>query len=787
MLQLPAISIRQKLSLMTMIITGFALFLTCGIIVWFGILRFKEQTHRELSIFADLIGNSIRSALEFKEIVGVEELPRVMNSLVVNPNIICGCVYGKADERLAAYVAHRQKTLPPQHPPPPGFHRQNLSFVKPITSSNGEKLGTIFLQTDLGTQKSFLWKWIPVMVGSLLFAWLVAFLFAVRVQKVITEPILQLLQTTRKVSTDKDYSVRATRFARDELGQLVDGFNEMLEQVQTRDQELQKHREHLEEEVAARTLELTCVNRELIAATEKAEETRLCAEHANQAKSKFLATMSHELRTPLTAIIGFSEMLCTEIEADGNTSSLEDLRRIHSSGKHLLDLINSILDLSKIEAGKMDFHIESFEVSGLIQDVTGAFQPLVQKKANALIIEAADQVGQMQTDLIKLRQCLLNLLSNANKFTEKGTITLSVSRTARQCIDWMTFRVRDTGIGMTEAQMGRIFEAFSQADSSISRKYGGTGLGLALTKQFCEMLGGNIQVESSIGCGSTFTIELPCAPPKSRARTPVSLAPSGRLISPVRRSGCILVIDDDPAVHKILADALQDQGYQLAFASNGAEGLDLARKLRPAVITLDVIMPQMDGWMTLSLLKADPELADIPVIMLTMSSQREFGFAMGVTEYLGKPIERERLLSVLRKYHRNQDATEILIVEDDSVMREILRRMVEEAGWSVTEAANGAVALQVLTQHLPSVIILDLKMPVMDGFQFLTELRRHEKWRRIPIVVVSAKDLTDREREELHGQVRQILQKGSFGRQELVHEVQRTVKLCLSTVDAFDI
>jgi CheY-like chemotaxis protein len=301
------------------------------------------------------------------------------------------------------------------------------------------------------------------------------------------------------------------------------------------------------------------------------------------------------------------------------------------------------------------------------------------------------------------------------------------------------------------------------------------------------MLGGNIQVESSSGCGSAFTIELPCAPPKSRAGTPASLAPSGRLLSPVRRSGCILVIDDDPAVHKILADALQDQGYQLAFASNGAEGLDLARKLRPAVITLDVIMPQMDGWMTLSLLKADPELADIPVIMLTMSSQREFGLAMGVTEYLRKPIERERLLSVLRKYHRNQDATEILIVEDDSVMREILHRMVEEGGWSVTEAANGAVALQVLTQHLPSVIILDLKMPVMDGFQFLTELRHHEKWRRIPIVVVSAKDLTDQEREELHGQVRQILQKGSFGRQELVREVQRTVKLCLSTVDPFDI
>ncbi|MCI0537031.1 MAG: response regulator [Verrucomicrobiales bacterium] len=784
---LPAISIQRKLRVMTLIVTGFALLLTCGIIVWFGILRFKDQTQQELTTLADLIGYSIAPLLEFEEIAAGGNTQQVMDSLVANPNIICGSLYGKADKQLALYVAASRKALPPEHPAAPRFYPENLSLVKLITGSKGENLGTIFLQSDLGTQKRFLWAWIPVIVGALVFAWVVAFLFAARLQKVITEPILQLLQTTRKVSAERDYSVRAPRFAEDELGQLVDGFNAMLEQIQTRNEELQKHRHHLEEEVAERTLELTHVNRDLIAAKEKAEEARQSAEQANQAKSKFLAAMSHELRTPLTAIIGFSEMLCTEIEEDGRTSSLEDLRRIHSSGQHLLGLINGILDLSKIEAGKMELHLEDFDVGSLIREVAGAFQPLIEKKDNALSIEVADPIGSMQTDMVKLRQCLLNLLSNANKFTERGTITLSVNRTTRAGIDWMIFGVRDTGIGMTEAQRQQLFQAFAQADSSIARKYGGTGLGLALTKQFCEMLGGNIQVESSVGCGSTFTLELPCSLPKCRPQAvSSSLVPSARPEAAVRRNGCILVIDDDPAMHKILADALQDQGHQLAFASNGMEGLELARKLRPAVITLDVIMPQMDGWMTLSLLKADPELATVPVVMLTMSPQREFGFAMGVTEYLRKPVERDRLLTVLRQYHL-QVSDEILIVEDDPAMREILRRTVEETGHSVSEAENGAVALQVLGERLPSVIILDLMMPVMDGFEFLAELRRHEKWHTIPIVVVSAKDLTDAERAALQGRVQQILQKRSLGREELVREVQETVKLCLSTLATCDI
>jgi CheY-like chemotaxis protein len=387
----------------------------------------------------------------------------------------------------------------------------------------------------------------------------------------------------------------------------------------------------------------------------------------------------------------------------------------------------------------------------------------------------------MVTDQIKLRQCLLNLLSNANKFTEQGTVTLAVRRETREDADWMVFEVRDTGIGMTEAQLARLFQPFTQADNSISRKYGGTGLGLALTRQFCEMMRGRIRAESVVGVGSTFTMELPCSIPRAAGRAlPVSPAAGlGVHPSPAPRSGCVLAIDDDPAVHRLLEHALRESGYEIAFARNGREGLELARKLRPAVITLDVIMPEMDGWMTLSLLKADPDLSHIPVIMLTMSPEQDFGFAVGVAEFLRKPIDRDRLLQTLRRYHRGSAGQPVLVVEDEPTMREMLRRMLEQAGWEVLECPNGAAALETLATQRPAVIVLDLMMPVMDGFQFLAELARHESWREIPVVVVSAKELTAEERQRLDGHVEQILQKGSFRRDDLLREVQDTVRRCI--------
>jgi CheY-like chemotaxis protein len=345
----------------------------------------------------------------------------------------------------------------------------------------------------------------------------------------------------------------------------------------------------------------------------------------------------------------------------------------------------------------------------------------------------------------------------------------------------LSFVVSDTGIGMTAEQIGKLFRAFTQADDSTSRRYGGTGLGLALTRKFCQMMGGDVTVTSEPGKGSTFTIELPIKAAQQGAT--ITVAPAEK-VAPRTSSGCILIIDDDPAVHQLLADALRPQGYTLKFAVSGAEGLRLAKELRPAVITLDVLMPDIDGWVVLSLLKADPDLAAIPVIMLTVRADQDFGFAMGVADYLQKPIDRDRLVAVLKKYHRLRPTSHVLVVEDDPAAREMFCRMLESEEWTVSEAENGLQALESITHCQPSLIVLDLRMPVMDGFEMIAELHKHEDWRKIPVVVVSAKELTAEDRLRLQGHVQKILQKGDFAREELMREVLQTVKLFLSNGDS---
>jgi CheY-like chemotaxis protein len=410
-------------------------------------------------------------------------------------------------------------------------------------------------------------------------------------------------------------------------------------------------------------------------------------------------------------------------------------------------------------------------------------RPLVERRNNQFVIESPTNIGSMQADRIKVRQCLLNLLSNASKFTENGTITLAVNRQAKNGLDWLVFRVSDTGIGMTQEQMAKLFRAFTQADDSTSRRYGGTGLGLALTKKFCQMMGGDVYVGSEPGKGSTFTIELPAVSSKKSSTILPTLPAAARRSA----NGSILVIDDDPAIHQLIADALKTEGFTLEFASNGREGLRLAKELRPAVITLDVLMPDLDGWVVLSLLKDDPDLANIPVVMLTVRADQDFGFAMGVADYLQKPIDRDRFISVLKKYNRPRPSNHVLVVEDDPAMRELLCRILDNKDWTVAEAENGLTALQSITRNPPSMIVLDLKMPVMDGFEMIAELHKHEDWRKIPVLVVSAKELTADDRQRLQGHVQKILQKGDWGREELMREIQGTVRMFLTRDESVSI
>jgi CheY-like chemotaxis protein/anti-sigma regulatory factor (Ser/Thr protein kinase) len=375
----------------------------------------------------------------------------------------------------------------------------------------------------------------------------------------------------------------------------------------------------------------------------------------------------------------------------------------------------------------------------------------------------------MRADLTKVRQALFNLLSNACKFTERGTVGLAVGREELDGQDWMVFSVSDTGIGMTPEQLAKLFEAFSQADAATTRRFGGTGLGLALSRRLCRMMGGDVTVESEAGRGSTFTIRLPVQVAEPAEEAVAAAAPAER---PLTGVGTVLVIDDETAVRDLMQRFLSKEGFRVVTAPGGEEGLRRARELRPDAITLDVMMPGMDGWAVLSALKADPDVADIPVVMLTIVDDKNLGYALGAADYLTKPIDRERLVAVLRKYRRDLP---VLVVDDDAVLRQLLRRMLEPEGYAVVEAENGRVALERLREVSPSVILLDLMMPEMDGFEFAAEFRRHEAWRAIPIVVITARDLSREDHERLNGYVQKILQKGANGRDQLLAEVRELV------------
>jgi CheY-like chemotaxis protein len=399
----------------------------------------------------------------------------------------------------------------------------------------------------------------------------------------------------------------------------------------------------------------------------------------------------------------------------------------------------------------------------MVRDVVTTIQPLAQKNANALEVRCPAGVGSMHADPTKVRQSLFNLLSNACKFTEGGAVRLEVGR--EEAGDWFVFRVTDTGIGMTPDHLGKLFKPFSQVDPSATRRFGGSGLGLAITRHFCQAMGGDIGVESEPGVGSTFTIRLPARVGEPAAAAGPPPAAPGR-----PRGDTVLVIDDDPASRDVLAQFLARRGFRVEAAAGGEEGLALARKLRPLAITLDVVMPGMDGWAVLAALKADPDLADVPVVMLTMVDDRNRGFRLGAADYLMKPVDPDRLTAVLRRHQGDPSARRALVVDDDDDLRRRLRGLLEKDGWAVDEAADGREALDRLGGQ-PSLVLLDLLMPVMDGFEFLAEFRQRDGFETVPVVVLTAKDLTDADHGRLRGSVEAVLRKGPLGAEQLLAEV----------------
>jgi len=518
-----------------------------------------------------------------------------------------------------------------------------------------------------------------------------------------------------------------------------------------------------------------------------AEELRVArdaADTANQSKSAFLANMSHELRTPMNAILGYSEMLMEEAEDLDQEDFIPDLKKINQAGNHLLSLINDVLDLSKVESGKMEAFAEDIDIDNLIDEVSGTAQPLVEKNSNTLSIERSGQLGHAHQDLTKLRQCLFNLLSNAAKFTHDGTITLHVERSVEAGVGWLTLAVSDTGIGIPADKIEHVFEEFTQADDSTTRDYGGTGLGLAISKRFCELLGGSLKATSGPGKGSTFTIRIPALLPGTKPQAPSAGTPAitGTELEALREAGpgtTVLVIDDDPEAREIIEHFLKKDGYSVATAASGEQGLRLAHEVQPAAITLDVMMPDMDGWSVLRVLKADPVLRTIPVIMLSMIDDRTRGYSLGAVDYLTKPVDREQLNKTLSRYYCAEDDTcPVLLVEDDTETRDVMARTLEKASWTVSEASNGQEALDIMSGLQPRLILLDLMMPVMDGFDFLTAMRARPEWQHIPVIVVTAKDLTAEDRDRLNGRVEEIVEKSAYTREQLLQHVSEAVAKC---------
>ena len=766
-----SLSFRWKLTLYIVLICGVSLSLAFAGLYLYDIQQSNLEMQRRVDTSRRLLVDALTPLL--MQNPGAVELPA--NLVEADGQIAAAAVFSKGDKLLAKYVRPGAAVEFPASGQLSGLFNTQRDVVWTPIRSGIRDLGTLYLKTeltqaDIDRSNNLLRSCAIIFLAAVLLAFGVAY----RLQGLMIQPIIELAQVSANIEREGDYGHRVGATATGEIGQLIESFNSMLDTIQSNTSELERAKlaaEAAKERIRESNEQLEEANRTLEARVE--DRTKLLAkavmdaEEASKAKSTFLAKMSHELRTPLNAIIGYSEMLQEDAKDEGNTGTAEDLDKVLNAARHLLGLINDVLDISKIEAGKMDLFLETFDLAKIVREVGATISPLIEKRSNALAIDCPDDIGSMHADATKLRQMLLNLLSNASKFTDHGTITLRLTRLAGIGGDLIELAISDTGIGMTPEQLSRLFQAFSQADASTASKYGGTGLGLAISKQFAQMMQGDITVTSIAGQGSTFIIRLPA---NVQTGLPKVIQTSRKLTKspfPLEAKPRILLIVADLEIRPIISELLTASFYEPIEAATGELGLELAGTAAPDLIVLDASLPGMDGLTILTKLQGNPALANLPVILLSAKGEADMALSLGATTVLPKPIDAARLTTEIAMLLNPEPHCQVLLVEDDADSRTLVTRLLEREGWEYHAASNGRAALRVLRKTRPRVMILDLKMAGMNGFEVLEAMQKNPDWSGIPVIIVTSMDITQEMKANLTSRVLAILQKGRFNREDL--------------------
>lgn len=715
---------------------------------------FEINLIENMETLAEVTGAGTRAALAFDS---PQSAKSSLSILEINPKIVAAAVYSISGDRATIFARYESEDeiLIPTEVPIADTHQfqGELFWLTRTILQKGEPVGVIWLVAKGDRWNETVRQLILRVAGLVVILLVLTIILSFGFQRFITRPIDSILSTMREVANQGDFSVRAQKPSNDELGQLVDGFNGMLDEIEARNSRLQDEvqaREYAQELLLAEKKKLEKAQGRLeervVERTRELARTRDLAEAANEAKSQFLANMSHELRTPLNAIIGYSEMMLEEIdEGEGSVDFRTDLERIFGSGRHLLGLINDVLDISQIEAGRMQVNPEEFDLSAVIREIAATVTPMANRNNNKILIPDNEHAGVMYSDLTKVRQILLNMMSNACKFTQAGNVTLSWERITLPESENLVFRISDTGIGMTQEQLGNLFQPFTQIDSSTTREYGGTGLGLVISKRLTQLLGGHVEVTSEPGIGSTFTVVLPARYAFGDGQSDLLIEKQTDELS----SGTVLVTEGSKANLASLTLQFEELGYKVAPNRDPRAVPSLVAQWNPNLIVIGVMLQGKSGWDVLRELKTGNEFRSIPVITSSARNEKAVATAMGALDHLQMPVDTAQLREMLTFHGLLKRRHRILLVDDDPEDWEYTAAILRELGHEAIHASHGEEALEKIRIHNVSALITDLMLPRMSGQSLIESLADRNLIDDIPICVLTGRRLSTREQTEL--------------------------------------